>query len=223
MFRISRILAFTGCVGLAAAIAPGKAAADCNVNSSYIGAICQVGYNYCQRGFARTDGQLLAISQYQALFSLLGTTYGGDGRTTFALPDLRGRKMVHIGQGPGLNPVNAGERSGNETATLTVATMAFHNHAAATSAPMTLRGINSTAGNDNGPAGNVLAATRDRGSPPYPYSTLAADVDMGASAINVTGNTTAQNTGASQAFSIRDPYLGIQHCIALEGIYPSRN
>ena len=104
----------------------------------YIGEIITVGFNFCPRGTARADGQLLAINSNQALFSLYGTYYGGDGRTSFGLPDLRGRSPVHNGQGPGLTERRLGERGGMETQTLTTANLPSHSHeiyASTTGAP----------------------------------------------------------------------------------------
>ena len=89
-----------------------------------------VGFNFAPRGWAQCDGQILPINQYQALFSILGTTYGGDGRTTFGLPDLRGRVAMHPGNGPGLSPRQLGQKTGTETNTLTVNQMPAHNHTA---------------------------------------------------------------------------------------------
>ncbi|GAB5535505.1 MAG: hypothetical protein Rubg2KO_17540 [Rubricoccaceae bacterium] len=96
----------------------------------FLGQILMVGFNFAPRGWAFCDGQLLPIAQNSALFSLLGTIYGGDGRTTFALPDLRGRTTVHPGDGPGLTPVNVGERAGSNTHTLTANQLPSHTHAA---------------------------------------------------------------------------------------------
>ena len=90
-------------------------AAPAHATERYIGEIFMTGANFCPRGTAAADGQLLPINQNQALFSLLGTNYGGDGRTTFGLPDLRGRSPVHAGNGPGLNPVSLGSKGGAET------------------------------------------------------------------------------------------------------------
>ncbi len=95
----------------------------------YIGQIQAFGFNFAPVGWAQCNGQLLPIAQYQALFSLLGTTYGGDGQTTFALPDLRGRSIVHYGSGPGLSPVQLGQNGGHETVTLTINQLPSHNHA----------------------------------------------------------------------------------------------
>ncbi len=188
----------------------------------FIGTICQVGFTFCPRGYAETNGQLLAIASNTALFSLLGTTYGGDGRTTFALPDLRGRSMVHVGQGPGLSNIRPGQRGGAEQTSLNVNNLPAHNHSATSTSNVnvTLRGTNS-AGNSSTPGNNVPAS---KGRTDI-YSTGMADVDMGASAINAsaTTTTTVGNTGSGVSFENRSPYLGILHCIALQGIFPSRN
>lgn len=199
---------------LASAVGTQEAAA-CS-SESYLGEICQVGFTFCPRGYAETDGQLLSIAQNQALFALLGTTYGGNGQTTFALPDLRGRSMVHIGTGPGLSPKAPGQAGGAETHTITVAEMPSHSHVATTTATATLRG-SSAAGDSESPGGNVPAQGL------RVFNAGPANVDMGPSAIDTTASTTIANTGGSQSFGIRDPYLGIRHCIALIGIFPPRD
>ena len=173
-----------------------------------------VGFNFAPRGWAHCNGQLLPIAQHSALFSLLGTTYGGDGRTTFALPDLRGRSAVHFGTGPGLTTIRVGERGGAEFQTLTTAQMPSHSHSATTSA--TLNGIN-TRGDNASPAGNALASK----SRTNIYSATAPNVAMAAG--SVTASTTINNAGGNQRFSIRDPFLGINHVIALVGLFPSRS
>jgi len=183
-------------------------------NEPFLAEIIMFGGNFNPRGWALCDGQILPISQYSALFSLLGTTYGGDGRTTFALPDLRGRSAVHPGTGPGLSPIRLGDRGGAEKYKLTVAQMPSHSHAASTSA--TLNGINA-AGNSASPGGNSLASKRRTNI----YSATAPNVAMAAG--SVTASTTVTSSGGGLSFSIRDPYLGVNHIIALEGIFPSRN
>ena len=172
----------------------------------FIGQIETFGFGFAPRGWAECNGQILAINTNQALFSLLGTTFGGDGRTTFALPDLRGRAAVHVGTGTGLSPVTWGQRGGAETATLTANNMPAHSHTA------TLRGTN-TSGDNIAPENHTLASK----SRTNIYQTAAPDVDMKA------GSVVVNNAGASQPFSIRDPFLGIYHSIALTGIFPSRN
>lgn len=206
--RSTRSLCAVLALGLSLS-APQAAQAD-----SYIGDIKMVGYNFAPRGWAHCDGQLLPINSYPALFSLLGTTYGGDGRTTFALPDLRGRSAVHPGTGPGLSPIQWGQRGGAEFHTLTTTQMPSHGHSATTTAA--LNGIN-TRGDSASPGGNTLASKPRTNI----YSTTAPNVAMAAG--SVTATTTIGNTGGSQRFPIRDPFLGVYHVIALEGNFPSRS
>jgi len=175
-----------------------------SASEPFIGQIQMHGFNFAPRGWAFCDGQLLPISSYTALYSLLGTTFGGDGRTTFGLPDLRGRSAKHVGTGPGLTPVTWGQRGGAETVTLTTSNMAAHSHA--------LKGNNS-AGNSATPGGNTLASK----SRTNIYSSAnAPDVNMHSGSI-------ANSTGGGTPVQIRNPYLGIYHSIALVGIFPSRN
>lgn len=165
----------------------------------FLGQIQAFGFNFAPRGWAYCNGQLLAISQYSALFSLLGTQYGGDGRTTFALPDLRGRNGLHFGQGPGLSNIVMGERGGAETLTITVAQMPSHNHALAAKEE----------GTSDSPNGAFIAGD----------GTNAFDFNSN----TVMANASIGNTGGNQPLNIQNPFLGINYCIALEGIYPSRN
>lgn len=171
----------------------------------FIGQIQAFGFNFAPRGWALCNGQLLDISQNQALFSLLGTMYGGDGRTTFGLPDLRGRTLVGTGQGPGLSPIQQGDRGGTESVHLTVANIPSHTHTVSVGAS------DSDATSDEPSAGARLGTASSQiyvGGAPVSVS-LAADA------------TTA--TGGNQPFLNREPFLGINYCIALVGIYPSRN
>ena len=175
----------------------------------FIGQIMTFGGNFCPRGWSTTDGQLLPISQNTALFSILGTTYGGDGRTTFALPDLRGRVKVGPGQGPGLTFHPLGQKFGSETRNLTVAEMPMHSHTAVLHAE-------SAPGTTGNPTGNLLGVnTAD--ADPYALPNPAAEVAMSTDSIRVS------NTGGSQPFDIMQPSLAITTCIALVGIFPSRN
>lgn len=189
----------------------------------FVGEMMLAGYNFCPRGYLPAAGQLLPISQNEALYSLLGTTYGGDGRTTFALPDLRGRTPVGSGQGPGLSDIRIGAKSGAEQVTMSQAQLPSHTHSAATTvtADVKARATSQTAGAIS-PAGNVLAGT---GSGSEIYDAGPADQNMGDSAIqaNVSATTTVSPTGGSQPVNIRDPYLGMNWCIATQGIYPSRS
>lgn len=169
----------------------------------FIGEIMFVGYNFCPRGWAAADGQLLPIAQNNALFSLYGTMYGGDGRTTFALPDLRGRVPVHAGTGPGLSPIRQGDKRGQETVTLTTAQMPSHSHG--------LKVSDQAATHATPTAGQAIAATQNAGS----FAAAAPSVTL--------SNDSVANQGGSQSVAIRNPYLGIRACVALVGIFPSRN
>ena len=167
----------------------------------FIGEIIMFGGNFAPRGWALCEGQLLPISQNQALFSILGTTYGGDGRTTFALPDLRGRVAMHPGNGPGLSSYRLGHKGGSESVILTSMNLPSHNHPIQAS---------SKAANANEAAGNVMA---NAVGIPGLYNSKAPDANM-----KPTGN-----TGGNQPFDIRQPYQCVNYIIALQGVYPSRN
>ena len=174
------------------------------MSEPFVGEIRMFAGNFAPQGWAFCDGQLLAISQNDALFSLLGTIYGGDGQTTFALPDLRGRIPVHMGSGPGLSPRQLGSNGGNETVTLTVNQLPPHSHA--------LNGTDAAA-TANSPAGNVPAASNT--------------IDLYATADPVASDALASsslgNSGGSQPHSNLMPFLCVNFIIALFGIYPSRN
>jgi microcystin-dependent protein len=177
------------------------------MSEPFVGQIIMFGGNFAIRGFAMCDGQLLPIAQNTALFSLLGTTYGGDGRTTFGLPDLRGRVPMHMGTGTGLSPRRLGEKSGTETSTLTVSQMPSHNHAGVAQA-------NSEAADSQSPIGNLLA--KEAGGVTAMYSSHDPDGEMSPSALSIA------HTGGGQAHSNLPPYQVINFLIALMGIYPSR-
>lgn len=178
------------------------------MSDPFIGQIQPVGFNFPPRSWAFCDGQLLSVSQNTALFSLLGTAYGGDGRNTFGLPDLRGRVMIHPGTGPGLSTKRQGERGGLETVTLTVQQIPSHNH------PVGDIMASSVTGNAAAPSSrkNVLSAS----SAGNIYGNTAPDV-----ALNAGG--TAGVNGGGQGHENRSPYLAVYICIALFGIFPSRN
>lgn len=177
----------------------------------FLGQIMMVGFNFAPKGWAMCHGQLLPINSNQALFSLLGTTYGGDGRTTFALPDLRGRCAVGMGQGPGLSNYTQGESAGQEQVTLTQTQMPNHAH--------TL-GASSAVGTVSDPAGAVIAnnqVTIERGKtvPASAFIQGSPNATMSPQAI--------QPTGGSQPHENRQPYIAMNYIIALEGIFPTRN
>lgn len=176
-----------------------------NAQEAFIGEIRMFAGNFPPRGWAFCDGQIMSISQYTALFSILGTTYGGNGQTTFALPDLRGRFALHSGgsQGPGLTMRTLGEKSGSEMVTLTQNNLPAHTHQ--------VRAV-STDGNQNSPTNNLPADTKllDK-----EYSNATANSTMSSSMI--------APTGGNQPFTIMPPYTSVNYIICLEGIYPSRN
>jgi microcystin-dependent protein len=165
----------------------------------FIGQIQLFAFGWAPRGWALCAGQLLQISTNTALFSLLGTTYGGDGRVTFGLPDLRGRVPLGQGQGPGLGNYDLGQVGGSETVTLSVAQMPTHNHAMAGSGSATSKS----------PANLVPAFNSAASAYGAPDGTQMAGAF-------------AQNQGGSQPHDNRQPYLTMSYCIATEGIYPSR-
>lgn len=161
-------------------------------------------FNFPPRGWAFCDGQLLPISQNTALFSLLGTFYGGDGKSTFALPDLQGRVPVHQGQGPGLSERFIGEAGGSETVSLLASEMPAHTHALAASA---------AAAYARGPS-QELVANQNGGVNSYAPAAASPPALLAASAIGVSGGGQPHNNLA--------PYLVVNYCIALQGIYPQR-
>jgi len=175
----------------------------------FLGEIRMFAGNFAPRGWALCNGQILPISQNTALFSLLGTTYGGDGIRTFALPNLQSRLPMHWGQGPGLSQRAIGEIAGTETVTLINSQMPIHNHAAIAS---------NTAGDQLSPSGNVWAEPADtQGNTSNAFAALSAGnaVTLAPQAIG--------NSGGSQPVPIMPPFLCVTYIIALEGIFPSRN
>jgi microcystin-dependent protein len=173
--------------------------------------------NFAPRGWAFCQGQILSIAQNTALFSILGTTYGGNGQTTFALPDLRGRVAIGHGQGPGLSNYFLGQVGGTENTTLLVTQLPAHTHPA-TVGTLVLKAKNA-AGNSRSPVNTVLAA--EASGVTATYSSAAADAAMAAGTIE--GAPAIGATGGSQPFTLIQPYLVLSYIIALEGIFPSRN
>jgi microcystin-dependent protein len=222
------------------------------MSEPYIGEIKIVGFNFAPRGFSTCSGQLLAISSNTALFSLLGTTFGGDGRTTFGLPDFRGRTAIGVGTGPGLTPASWGQRLGTEYTYIQVSNMPAHSHAIGqqTTVPagtVVSAGLSGTAsgpisasgdaGTATGPGNKYLANTAasgtemiytpTQGSVKTMKSTATVDLSTGSAsvvfpAISPTLGNT-QNTGGSQPIYNWQPSLAVYHIIAMIGIYPSRN
>jgi len=161
--------------------------------------------NFPPDGWMFCNGQLLSIAEYDALFNILGTTYGGDGQSTFALPDFRGRIVTgaNLSAGPGLSLVQLGQMYGTETNTMSVNQMPVHNHAIA---------CVSTAGNQNLPTGNLYA---NAGVLDKEYANTAPNTTMKSNMVNP--------TGGSQPFSNMQPTTGLNYIIALYGVYPTQN
>jgi microcystin-dependent protein len=173
------------------------------MDQPFIGAIVLFCGNFAPAGWALCNGQVLSISQYTALFSILGTTYGGNGTTNFQLPDLRGRVPMHPGTGNGLTPRVLGEIGGTESTTLTIANMPAHNH--------NLMGDQSGSGKEfPGPNHVIGASTTDK-----MYSVNAPNTNMNPVSISI--------TGGNQPFANLSPFQCINFIIALNGIFPSRN
>jgi len=159
--------------------------------------------NFAPRAWAYCDGQLLPISQYNALFSILGTTYGGDGRTTFGLPDLRGRTAIGPRTGPGLSAYKLGQRGGAEAVTLAINQMPSHNHQ--------IKAV-TTGGTSTTPTNHLLA---DSAAFDNEFSNATANTNM--------SDSMAAHTGGSQAHENRQPFLAINYIIAIAGTFPTRS
>ena len=172
--------------------------------NDFIGEIRMFAGNFAPRGWAFCEGQLLSISQNDALFSILGTTYGGDGRVSFALPDLRGRLPIHKGQGAGLSNYILGQKIGQESVTLLPSNLPQHTHP--------VFAISET-GNQANPTGN------------FPANSQAQDPEYATSGTRIPMNAavTGQNSTSNLSVNNRQPSLGINYIICLNGIYPSRN
>jgi microcystin-dependent protein len=168
------------------------------MSEPFLGEIRIFGFNFAPRGWAFCNGQILSIAQNTALFSLLGTTYGGNGQTTFALPNLQSRVPVHFGQGPGLSSYALGQQAGTESVTLLVTQLPQHNHTVGASTQSDITG---------NPTGNVPA-----GGASYDTTANAA-----------MSSTMIGQTGGNQPHENLQPYLALNFCIALAGIFPSRN
>ena len=201
MLRKSHLLA------TAAAIAGTLGAASAaNAQENYLGEILKVPYNFCPLGTDEADGQLYSIAQYSALYSLYGTTFGGDGVTTFGLPNMQSRMSIHNGTGPGLTTRVLGEVGGTETNTQTTATLPRHEHVA-------LIRTTSAAANTTSPVGAKLGTT-----PAAKYVNAVPNAQiMNRDCVLINSN------GSSVPYSHLPPTLAIRYCVVLEGIFPSRN
>ncbi|WDE11296.1 phage tail protein [Thalassomonas haliotis] len=207
----------------------------------FIGGIINFGGNFAPRDWAFCDGQLIAINQNQALFAILGTTWGGDGRTTFALPDMRSRCPIGAGRGAGLTNINQGQQTGTETVTMQLAQMPLHGHDAtftgtgggpsALTATATVNAFDGTAA-ETSPSAHYWSTPKSGISALASYGTTAnttmaadaVDVAIAGNGGGITGGTVAvNNNGGGQPFSIMQPTLGMQYIICLQGLFPSRN
>jgi microcystin-dependent protein len=180
------------------------------MSEPFLGQITMFGGNFAPRSWALCDGQILEINQSQSLFAILGTTYGGDGRTTFGLPDLRGRAPMHAGTGPGLSNRNIGTGGGTQSHTLTVNQMPSHTHAPNAAA------LNATANpaNTSDPTGAALAIAPAYNDSASPVTAMrAGSVDHPA----------PNNTGSNLSHNNMQPYKVVNFIIALVGVFPSRN
>jgi microcystin-dependent protein len=174
------------------------------MSEPFIGQITLGGWNFAPRGWATCSGQLLPISQNTALFSLLGTTFGGDGRTTFSLPDMRGRTVVGQGNGPGLSTISWGQKGGTSDTTLSVLNMPAHSHR-----------VNSTnaIGNLSGPGTDFLAKAAPGTQNIYHNGPPTQQMDPAM----------ISTEGGGRSFSNMQPFIGMYYVIALQGIFPSRS
>lgn len=183
------------------------------MSQPFISQITGFGCNFAVRQWAYCDGQLLAINSNQSLYSLIGTTYGGDGRTSFGLPDLRGRIPMQHGHGPGLPEYEIGQRGGAVSFTQTINTMANHHHNSGTI------GAAAVPASEIAPASNTVVAV-----PVAPSGNVTAYAPNASQDVTISaqGGST-QNAGGQQSQSIENPYLAISFEIAMFGIFPSRN
>lgn len=198
-----------------------------------LGQIQAFGFSFAPRGWMTCQGQLVAITTNSALFSLLGTTFGGDGQTTFGLPDFRGRTMIGQGQGPGLGNYIPGQIGGAESVLLTINNMPEHTHIATSPAHTHTATATSTLyaeglpGDKANPLGNLMAGSANMyKSPDQPTQNLALNAEsITSTVVNDSTTVTVTNSiaGSSLPFDPRAPYLCVNVCIATEGVFPSRN
>ena len=189
-----------------------------NIMDQILAQIQPFGFNFAPKGWMQCNGQILSIAQYNALFSLLGTSFGGNGTTTFALPDLRGRTMLHYGTGPGLSTISFGEMSGTENVTITNAQMPAHLHGLINGqAHVTVSATdNSSDSNETSGGTNGLGTS---GTMPNIYREGITSSDQ-LGGVSISGTTSV--TGGNSPVGIRNHYLGVIICIAIQGIYTSR-
>jgi microcystin-dependent protein len=216
------------------------------MSEAFIGEIKTYGFSFAPRNFALANGATLSISQNSALFSLLGTTYGGNGQTTFQLPNLGGRYVMGQGQSAGTSQYVIGQVAGNENVTILQSQMPMHTHIAATTvtpnssgltAATTITAITAPTARVPNPTGNLLTSGVTGGAAPNPpllgytafangtAATMAPEMATTtlSGSVTATAATTVQTAGGSQPINVQSPYLIINYCIATVGIFPSRN
>ena len=228
------------CLALGCSL-PHQASACSGGDEPLLAGMCVFAGNFAPRGFALAQGQLLSISQNQALFSLLGTTYGGDGRTSFQLPDMRGRVAIGRGNAPDLESYSLGQRGGQEFVTLVVQEIPSHTHTASTTvdgdidnstlnsgSTITLHAVNATANTLN-PGGNSLAIINASRSgyyaddaPDVPMANETVSINVDVAHTNATANTTI-NVAGGVGHENRMPYISMNWIIAIQGLFPARN
>lgn len=190
-------------VGAALAIVLSAASAQAQIGQQ-LGDVILVGYKYCPQGWAEADGQMLSTASYPALFALMATTYGGDGVTTFALPDLRGRIPVHVGAGPGLTNVNQGQQTGAEEVTLGIDNLPPHTH---------LLLATDQANDSTDPKGHSFSMLT--GQNQVAYKTTSSITAMDDDIVGTTGGTVP--------VPLFSPVTALRYCVALTGSFPTRN
>ncbi|MEL6671230.1 MAG: tail fiber protein [Bacteroidota bacterium] len=210
-YLIGGFVLFTGGMVSPEEPTPAHVPAEAAYTDGFIGEVRLFAGNFAPRNWAFCDGALLPISSYSALFSLLGTTYGGDGRTTFALPDLRGRVAVHEGQGPGLTNRPLGSKWGTENITLNVNQLPAHTH----TAKAEMR-VNPAEGTTTNPTRQYLAKPANE-TPMYHGE--AGRTSLGSKSVTVK----IGNAGGGQQVPVTQPSLSMNYIICLTGVYPSRN
>lgn len=192
----------------------------------YLGEILLLPFNFAPVGTLDCDGRLLAIGEYEALFTLIGTTYGGDGISTFALPDLRSRTPIGIGQKPGLSTIQLGQASGVENISLLQSNLPAHVHAFSSTANFSLSPkASSVIGTTSDPTNAIWANSDDGSGQPVGLFTAPSNADVPMATMNATlqiaGNTAV--VGNNVPVPIRNPFLGLRYVITTEGIYPSQS
>lgn len=223
-------LLFVPAAFLAFAISSENASATCSPDP-YMASVCTTAATFCPRSYMEANGQLLQISQYNALFSLIGIQYGGDGRTTFALPDYRGRSGIGEGRGTALSPVRQGNVLGRESITLTQLNLPSHTHTATVSPQaqvnVAIPLLPNSGSNTNTPSNseNYLAASPGGPASAAIWSEGGADpiATVGGISSAINAPIVVSNTGGSQPFENRPPQVVMRYCVAIEGTYPPRD